>query len=94
MQSLITPIRHIVRIEDSVPYFNDEFQAWYYDKYRKLEGDEFAYCLSTKAMKEKEAEIIKEYDEAMSKEERRKNWKEYCENNAKKGEKHNERKEN
>jgi hypothetical protein len=73
MQSLVTPIRHIVRIADGVPYFKDEFEPWYYDRYNKLDGDEFAYCLSTKAMREKEAEIIQKYDKAMSEEEYRKN---------------------
>ena len=84
MQSLISPIRHIVRIADDVQYFKDEFEPWYYDRYNKIEGDEFAYCLSTKEMREKKAQIIKEYDEAMSKAERRNDWKEYCAKNTKK----------
>ena len=83
MNSLITPIRHIVELRD-VDMICLDFQSWYYERYNKLEGDEFVYCTSTRKMREKEAQIVKEYDEAMSKEDRRKNWKEYCANNAEK----------
>lgn len=83
MQSLITPIRHLIELHD-VEYDKAEFAEWYYERYYKLDGDEFYYCLSTKEMRKKESQIIKEYDETMSKEERRKNWKEYCSKNAKK----------
>jgi hypothetical protein len=84
MQSLVTPIRHIIELNGDV-YDEAEFVKLYYERYNKLEGDEFTFCLSTKQMREKEAEIVKEYDEAMSKEERRKNWKEYCAQSAEKG---------
>jgi hypothetical protein len=83
MQSLISPIRHIVELHD-VEYDDEEFSKWYYEHYNKLEGDEFIAVVSTKKMREKEAHILKEYDEAMSKEERRKNWKEHCAKNAEK----------
>lgn len=84
MQSLISPIRHCIELRD-VEYDETEFTDWYYERYNKLKGDEFAFCMSTKQMREEEARIIKAYDDAMSKEERRKNWKEHCEKNAEKG---------
>jgi hypothetical protein len=48
-------------------------------------GDEFVSVVSTKKMREEEARIVKEYDDAMLKEERRKNWKEHCAKSAEKG---------
>ena len=59
---ILSPIRHVVEIEDGVPYFQDEFSAWYYDKYHKLDGDDFVYCLSTKEMHEQKAIIEQEWD--------------------------------
>ena len=82
MRSLISPVRHMIELHD-VEYDEAEFAKWYYDRYNKLEGDEFVYVVSTKKMREKEAQIVKEYDDAMSKEERRKNWKVYGENTEK-----------
>ena len=83
MNSLVTPIRHIVELHN-VDMIRINFKEWYYKRYNQLEGDEFVYCSSTKEMREEEARIIKIYDEMMSKEDRRKNWKEYCANNAEK----------
>lgn len=73
-RSGITPIRHVVTLETGVPYYTDEFQAWYYDNYRKLEGDEFIYCLSTKSMQEEKAKIEKEWDEQITVEEKKQRW--------------------
>jgi hypothetical protein len=84
MQSLVTPIRHIIELHD-VDYNEAEFAAWYYERYNKLVGDEFVSVVSTKKMREEEARIVKEYDDAMLKEERRKNWKEHCAKSAEKG---------
>lgn len=83
MQSLISPVRHIVELHD-VEYDEVEFAKWYYERYNKLEGDQFICFESTKDMKNGECKIIQEYDEAMSKEERRKNWKEHCTKNVEK----------
>lgn len=83
MQSLISPIRHMIELHD-VEYDEAAFAAWYYERYNKLEGDEFVYVVSTKRMREEEVRIIRKYDEEMSKEGRRKNWKECCENTAEK----------
>lgn len=49
-RSGLTPIRHVVTLETGVPYYTDEFQAWYYDHYHKFEGDQFHLCNSTKEM--------------------------------------------
>lgn len=70
----LTPIRHVVTLETGVPYYTDEFQAWYYDNYRKLEGDEFIYCLSTKSMQETKARIENEWNEETTKEEKKQRW--------------------
>ena len=35
-------LRHIVAIK--IPRSRDEFIAWYYSEYHKLDGDEFVYC--------------------------------------------------
>jgi hypothetical protein len=81
MQSLISPIRHIIELHD-VEYNEAEFAEWYYERYNKLEGDQFICFESTKNMRVGEAEIIQRYDEAAAKEERRENWKEYCAKNS------------
>lgn len=82
MQSIISPIRHIVELHD-MQFDEKEFTAWYYEDYNKLEGDEFAYCASSKEMREKQAEISKIFYAQESQEERKKKWREYCENNKK-----------
>ena len=68
MQSLISPIRHIIELH-GVEYDNAEFSEWYYKHYNKLEGDEFLYVVSTKKMREEEARIVKERDEMIQKKE-------------------------
>ena len=65
---ILSPIRHVVELEAGVPYFQDEFSAWYYDKYNKLKGDEFVYCLSTKEMHEKRTRIEQEWCEEVPRE--------------------------
>ena len=82
---ILSPIRHIVEIEAGVPYSHGEFSAWYYDKYNKLEGDEFVYCLSTREMHEKKARIEQKFDEDVSVEEKRNRWNEFKAANAEKG---------
>ena len=42
----ITPLRHIVTTHH--PYVQEEFMAWYYSQYCKLDGDEFIYCPTRK----------------------------------------------
>jgi hypothetical protein len=76
MQSLISPIRHMIELHD-VEYNEAEFAEWYHERYNKLEGDEFVYVVSTKKMREKEAQIVKDYDESFSKEERRAKFNEW-----------------
>lgn len=36
------PVRHIVTIHE--PYNQDNFAKYYYERYYKLDGDEFIYC--------------------------------------------------
>jgi hypothetical protein len=84
MQSLVTPIRHIIELHD-VNYNEAEFAALYYERYNKIEGDAFVSVVSTKKMREEEARIVTEYNDAISKEDRRKNWKEHCAKSAEKG---------
>lgn len=74
---ILSPIRHIVGLQEGVPYFTDEFQPWYYDQYRKLEGDEFIYCLSTKEMQEKKTQIEKEWEETMTVEDKKEAWEKF-----------------
>ena len=85
MQSLISPIRHIVGL-NSVAFEEKEFAAWYYESFNKCEGDEFLYCASSKDMREKKDEICKIFYELESQEERKAKWKAYCESNQKKDE--------
>lgn len=83
----LTPIRHVVTLETGVPYYTDEFQAWYYDNYRKLEGDEFVYCLSTKSMQGTKAKIEAEWDEQTTTQDKKERWEQF-----KAAQNHNERK--
>lgn len=76
-EGILSPIRHIVELESGVPYFQDEFSAWYYDRYHKLNGDEFVYCLSSKEMREKEAQIKKEWDEEVPVAEKKAKWEQW-----------------
>ena len=66
MSALISPVRHIVELRD-VEYNEAEFAKWYYERYHKLEGDQFVCFESTKGMKNGEKEIIDEYDRALCK---------------------------
>ena len=83
---IISPIRHIVELEEGVPYFQDEFSAWYYDRYNKIKDDEFVYCLSTKEMHEKRAQIEKEWEENDSVEAKNARWNEFKDAQTKRGE--------
>lgn len=73
MQSLISPIRHIVELHENA-YDKESFAAWYYENYRKLDGDDFLYCTSSKEMRENDARIKKEWDETTTPEEARRRW--------------------
>lgn len=52
-QSIGPAVRHIAEVFEDL--LNEQamrnFQNSYYEKYRKLDGDEFFYCKSTKEMR-------------------------------------------
>lgn len=85
MQSLISPIRHIIELKE-MEYDKDEFANWYYESYNKFQDDQFVYCTSSKEMREQKEEICKLYYATESVEDRKKRWKQYCEKNKKKTE--------
>lgn len=56
-------VRHVIEIKEEHDLNVEEFKAWYYDIYHKLDNDRFMFCDSEKEMREivekaKEDEIV------------------------------------
>lgn len=54
------PIRHIVKLSD-LDTSTLNFKNWYYERYNRLDGDEFIYCASKDDMLMKKEEIKNKY---------------------------------
>ena len=83
MQSPVSPIRHIIGLND-VEYNKDEFAQWYYENFNQFPDDEFLCCNSSKEMREQKEAICKSYYATESVESRKARWKQYCKLNQKK----------